>query len=113
MVSFQIVARKTPLTASAAPAKARQNTAAPRVGANPRSTMARPQTAAAMTTAAPCRSTLEVQDRKSTRLNSSHGYISYAVFCLKKKKKKISKNAQANKHTPTSQHKIPNFIRNR
>ena len=25
-----------------------------------------------------------VQDRKSTRLNSSHGYISYAVFCLKK-----------------------------
>src|SRR5687768_17989158 len=27
-------------------------------------------------------------DRKSTRLNSSHGYISYAVFCLKKKKKK-------------------------
>src|SRR2546422_4074604 len=31
-------------------------------------------------------------DRKSTRLNSSHGYISYAVFCLKKKKKtKITK----------------------
>src|SRR2546422_7237284 len=27
-------------------------------------------------------------DRKSTRLNSSHGYISYAVFCLKKKKAK-------------------------
>src|SRR5205809_5540544 len=32
-------------------------------------------------------------DRKSTRLNSSHGYISYAVFCLKKKKKKKKKNA--------------------
>src|SRR2546429_2811910 len=31
------------------------------------------------------RCTLE-RDRKSTRLNSSHGYISYAVFCLKKKK---------------------------
>src|SRR5205809_7890394 len=31
-------------------------------------------------------------DRKSTRLNSSHGYISYAVFCLKKKKKKKKKN---------------------
>src|SRR5205809_2689129 len=31
---------------------------------------------------------LGVEDRKSTRLNSSHGYISYAVFCLKKKKKK-------------------------
>src|SRR2546422_1484829 len=29
-------------------------------------------------------------DRKSTRLNSSHGYISYAVFCLKKKKKKMT-----------------------
>src|SRR5687768_18591181 len=28
-------------------------------------------------------------DRKSTRLNSSHGYISYAVFCLKKKKKSM------------------------
>src|SRR5687768_18216708 len=31
-------------------------------------------------------------DRKSTRLNSSHGYISYAVFCLKKKKKKHQTN---------------------
>src|SRR5687768_18251892 len=31
-----------------------------------------------------------VRDRKSTRLNSSHGYISYAVFCLKKKKKKTT-----------------------
>src|SRR5687768_17784684 len=31
---------------------------------------------------------VEEKDRKSTRLNSSHGYISYAVFCLKKKKKK-------------------------
>src|SRR2546422_5485376 len=41
-----------------------------------------------------------VQDRKSTRLNSSHGYISYAVFCLKKKKanqltKTILKNSSA------------------
>src|SRR5687768_18357989 len=32
------------------------------------------------------------EDRKSTRLNSSHGYISYAVFCLKKKKKKNKTN---------------------
>src|SRR2546422_3278288 len=32
--------------------------------------------------------TVKLADRKSTRLNSSHGYISYAVFCLKKKKKK-------------------------
>src|SRR5205809_2599707 len=29
------------------------------------------------------------RDRKSTRLNSSHGYISYAVFCLKKKKLEV------------------------
>src|SRR5205809_4677826 len=32
--------------------------------------------------------TLTSTDRKSTRLNSSHGYISYAVFCLKKKTKR-------------------------
>src|SRR2546422_7326252 len=31
-------------------------------------------------------SRIPTTDRKSTRLNSSHGYISYAVFCLKKKK---------------------------
>src|SRR3712207_7055867 len=36
------------------------------------------------------------QDRKSTRLNSSHANISYAVFCLKKKKKK--KNDQKQMH---------------
>src|SRR5687768_18301980 len=34
------------------------------------------------------RSSIRPADRKSTRLNSSHGYISYAVFCLKKKKKR-------------------------
>src|SRR2546422_2208345 len=33
-------------------------------------------------------------DRKSTRLNSSHGYISYAVFCLKKKKKTEQAHSQ-------------------
>src|SRR5437588_1672294 len=32
-------------------------------------------------------------DRKSTRLNSSHTVISYAVFCLKKKKKKAKRNS--------------------
>src|SRR2546429_4724501 len=31
------------------------------------------------------RDAVQSEDRKSTRLNSSHGYISYAVFCLKKK----------------------------
>src|SRR5437870_7322701 len=35
---------------------------------------------------------LKLQDRKSTRLNSSHVAISYAVFCLKKKKKKKKKH---------------------
>src|SRR5688572_32462695 len=35
---------------------------------------------------------LIAQDRKSTRLNSSHSQISYAVFCLKKKKKKKKMN---------------------
>src|SRR2546422_2299714 len=39
-------------------------------------------------------------DRKSTRLNSSHGYISYAVFCLKKKKK-------THTHLGTTEHKHP------
>src|SRR2546427_9331414 len=34
------------------------------------------------------RQVVDPQDRKSTRLNSSHSQISYAVFCLKKKKKK-------------------------
>src|SRR2546422_6911647 len=35
------------------------------------------------------------RDRKSTRLNSSHGYISYAVFCLKKKKIKQTANTDS------------------
>src|SRR5687768_18278218 len=42
----------------------------------------------------------EQEDRKSTRLNSSHGYISYAVFCLKKKKKiKKEQKKRTTKHT--------------
>src|SRR5437867_5577135 len=39
------------------------------------------------------------RDRKSTRLNSSHRTISYAVFCLKKKNKQTKNNPQHNKHT--------------
>src|SRR2546422_8047288 len=42
---------------------------------------------AAVRAAAARRGESVTADRKSTRLNSSHGYISYAVFCLKKKKK--------------------------
>src|SRR2546422_8561367 len=44
------------------------------------------------------------RDRKSTRLNSSHGYISYAVFCLKKKKKKTKQRAPAHKIENNSHH---------
>src|SRR5687768_17815967 len=44
----------------------------------------------------------EVEDRKSTRLNSSHGYISYAVFCLKKKNR-IATNRDT---IPTSRNKL-------
>src|SRR3712207_7657634 len=40
---------------------------------------------------------IEKVDRKSTRLNSSHANISYAVFCLKKKKKKIQCHYMSNK----------------
>src|SRR2546429_1081192 len=44
---------------------------------------------------------IAVADRKSTRLNSSHGYISYAVFCLKKKS--IGVLSTARSATPTCQ----------
>src|SRR5256884_2190714 len=40
-------------------------------------------------------------DRKSTRLNSSHGYISYAVFCLKKKKQHRRTRFPSAAHQPT------------
>src|SRR5688572_33038093 len=42
------------------------------------------------------------EDRKSTRLNSSHSQISYAVFCLKKKKIKKTKITEINTHTTIS-----------
>src|SRR3989449_1821541 len=41
-----------------------------------------------------------VRDRKSTRLNSSHGYISYAVFCLKKKKRTYKEYESPSPHPP-------------
>src|SRR2546422_8109107 len=51
------------------------------------------------------------EDRKSTRLNSSHGYISYAVFCLKKKKKKKTYTCQTaamkNQNVLNAGHLIP------
>src|SRR5215204_1510273 len=42
---------------------------------------------------------LRCRDRKSTRLNSSHTVISYAVFCLKKKKKQFSPSSFTKKKT--------------
>src|SRR2546430_8157458 len=41
-----------------------------------------------------------LRDRKSTRLNSSHSQISYAVFCLKKKKKKSMKSSCSPQTSP-------------
>src|SRR5215216_7601896 len=55
----------------------------------------------------PCRSPARARDRKSTRLNSSHQIISYAVFCLKKKKKTPSDSPKHNKTTTeTTHHKL-------
>src|SRR5690348_17467506 len=47
----------------------------------------------------PARLRRNSEDRKSTRLNSSHPSISYAVFCLKKKKKRNILNKTKNYHT--------------
>src|SRR2546422_7430788 len=44
------------------------------------------------------------RDRKSTRLNSSHGYISYAVFCLKKKKIKTNDHNTTEQRTAIGNH---------
>src|SRR2546429_6587704 len=46
----------------------------------------------------------QVADRKSTRLNSSHGYISYAVFCLKKKKNITTTDNPVQLKTERSRH---------
>src|SRR5258707_1887829 len=43
-------------------------------------------------------------DRKSTRLNSSHANISYAVFCLKKKKRAVITFRHISRHRPTQPH---------
>src|SRR3712207_7651150 len=43
---------------------------------------------------------IDVEDRKSTRLNSSHANISYAVFCLKKKKKLTLSRHTSATYTP-------------
>src|SRR5437867_12527613 len=68
-------------------------------GATERAGVAESRQATATTAAA--------RDRKSTRLNSSHRTISYAVFCLKKKKKNNTPTQENNaKHLMISTHKI-------
>src|SRR5690606_40481057 len=67
--------------------------------------MSVPQVKLMMTIEVPCRevdctvSTLSTEDRKSTRLNSSHVKISYAVFCLKKKKRYHTLHEKQKLHT--------------
>src|SRR5687768_17981327 len=51
-----------------------------------------------------CSKNAAAKDRKSTRLNSSHGYISYAVFCLKKKKTKKNTTINTNTHNLPTPH---------
>src|SRR2546426_9265188 len=51
------------------------------------------------------------QDRKSTRLNSSHLVISYAVFCLKKKKKNTKINMVVDSHMYTANELRPRALR--
>src|SRR5256885_5071262 len=56
---------------------------------------------------------LERQDRKSTRLNSSHLVISYAVFCLKKKKKSHNVHNEVNStHILSNNHVCPILLTN-
>src|SRR2546430_7418969 len=52
------------------------------------------------------KSTSPIRDRKSTRLNSSHSQISYAVFCLKKKKKKQTDAIQLKNQQQKHRHVI-------
>src|SRR2546430_2885233 len=53
-----------------------------------------------------------IQDRKSTRLNSSHSQISYAVFCLKKKKKtEDDSTRQEHAASFSSEHRAPQEYR--
>src|SRR2546428_8023789 len=65
----------------------------------------RDQTPERLSAASPCRTPRRrTTDRKSTRLNSSHDQISYAVFCLKKKKKrkKVICASKYTKHCDTT-----------
>src|SRR3954463_1423728 len=49
-------------------------------------------------------------DRKSTRLNSSHTIISYAVFCLKKKTVAVADRVAGHRHGDSSQQRVPRAL---
>src|SRR3712207_7206380 len=75
--------------------RVRSRAAASRPGTEPRRTPAPPVRTPSR------RGSLRLrQDRKSTRLNSSHANISYAVFCLKKKKHKLRPHLATHPHPP-------------
>src|SRR3712207_6957577 len=70
-----------------------RRSSSPSTRANPDTGIAKRSTSSPFSVSAATRRSLSLspsaQDRKSTRLNSSHANISYAVFCLKKKKTKL------------------------
>src|SRR2546429_7269482 len=79
--------------------------AAPRAGTGlaPVMRVRSPPAPRAASGSAPGQDLQDLEDRKSTRLNSSHGYISYAVFCLKKKKihnALVAANSITTSHAP-------------
>src|SRR5947208_10163596 len=78
-----------PQTSAASQAPSAAPAQAPKAAPPPQAAKAEPKTAAAIPEGLlPITAPLLGTDRKSTRLNSSHQIISYAVFCLKKKNKK-------------------------
>src|SRR2546422_3618168 len=79
--SFTFVPEESPRDTNGLPARAIRRNASAAVAA---------RATCAGSVAGPTMANRLATDRKSTRLNSSHGYISYAVFCLKKKKKKTN-----------------------
>src|SRR3712207_7501563 len=77
---------------SQAPQAAPEVTKAPVAAAQPKAVVktSRPRAKSPVRGKRPAAAAQAAKDRKSTRLNSSHANISYAVFCLKKKKKPVN-----------------------
>src|SRR5438128_6291707 len=79
---------RLPCLATLSPAPATTNAVAVETLKVPDASPPVPQVSTSISRSVPVSAATGHLDRKSTRLNSSHGSISYAVFCLKKKKKK-------------------------